>query len=367
MAYESLFTPIDIGGKLKLSNRLVMAPMTTTAGEADGSFSDQEVAYLKRRAEAGIGLIMTPACYIHKSGHAFERQVGCDHDGLLKSLAACARAINEEGAASFLQIHHGGNAAKEAYTGQPPLAPSAVKNRRGTSELPRALTESEIGMLIEAFAEAARRARGAGFTGVEIHGANTYLFQQFFSPYTNRRDDKWGTQTFENRSRFAREVVKAVRGAVGEDYPIAYRISPEEEQPDGYTTEDAIKLLQVLLPLGVDIVHVSSWEYGKGIYTEGTDTHPTRMIRDALPKDVPVIGVGGIRHPDQALQVLNDGVELVALGQELLLDADWARKVRNGDLQTIVSSVATREEIDRLELPDRMKDYVARFFLPSAS
>jgi 2,4-dienoyl-CoA reductase-like NADH-dependent reductase (Old Yellow Enzyme family) len=337
--------------------------MTTTAGEEDGSFSDQEIAYLKRRAEAGIGLIMTPACYVHKSGHAFERQVGCDRDELMGSLTACAKAINEAGAASFLQIHHGGNAAKLAYTGRAPLAPSAVKNRRGTSEMPKELSEAEIEMLIDAFADAAERARGAGFTGIEIHGANTYLFQQFFSRYTNRRTDKWGTQSFENRSRFAREVVKAVRNRVGHDYPIAYRLSPEEEEPDGYTTEEAIELLQAILPLGVDIVHVSTWEYGKGIHTEGTGTHPTSMIRDALPKDVPVIGVGGVRRPDQALRVIEDGVELVALGQELLLDAEWAKKVASGDLDSIVTSVSTREEIDRLELPERMKDYVARFFI----
>jgi 2,4-dienoyl-CoA reductase-like NADH-dependent reductase (Old Yellow Enzyme family) len=364
MTWDSLFIPLDIGGKIRLSNRLVMAPMTTTAGEEDGSFSDQEIAYLRRRAGAGIGLIITPACYVHKSGHAFERQVGCHHDGLIDSLSRCARAINEAGAASFLQIHHGGNAAKQAFTGRPPLAPSPVKNRRGTSELPQQLSETEIVELIDAFAAAAERAHKAGFTGVEIHGANTYLFQQFFSPYTNRRTDRWGTQTFENRCRFACEVVRAVRARVGHEYPIAYRISPEEEHPDGYTTEEAIKLLLAILPLGVDIVHVSSWEYGKGLYTAESNTHPTKMIRDTLPKEVPVIGVGAIRHPNQALRVLNDGVELVALGQQLLLDADWAEKVRNGREPDIIATVSSREQIDRLELPDRMKDYVARFFLP---
>ncbi|MBD3401493.1 NADH-dependent flavin oxidoreductase [candidate division GN15 bacterium] len=364
MAYEPLFQPLSVNHKLDLPNRLVMAPMTTTAGELDGSFSEQEIAYLAQRARAGIGLIMTPACYCHKSGHSFERQVGCHTDDLLPSLSACAGAINAAGAASFLQIHHGGNAAKRHLSGGPPWAPSAVHNRRGTSELPHEMTDDEIETIVASFAAAAQRARRAGFTGIEIHGANTYLFQQFFSPFTNRRTDRWGVQTWENRTRFSAEVVRRVREAVGADYPIAYRLSPEEDHPDGYDTEDAIRLLDTIVPLGIDIVHVSSWEYGAGLrhaYPNGS--HPTRMIREAMPPQIPVIGVGGITLPDQAMRVLEDGVELVAIGRELLLDADWATKVRAGELEHIRTAVTNRAEIDELDVPERMKDYLARFFI----
>lgn len=361
MKYDRLFEPVRLNDKVTAPNRLVMAPMTTTAGETDGQFSEQEIAYLARRAEAGIGLIMTPACYCHKSGHAFERQVGCHSNAMLPGLTACAEAINRHGAASFLQIHHGGNATKEAITGERPRAPSAVQNRRETSELPQAMTVTQIETVIEAFAAAAERAKKAGFTGIEIHGANTYLFQQFFSPFTNKREDEWGCQTLENRSRFAREVVKAVRSAVGPEYPIAYRISPEEPEPDGYSTYDAIDLLNLIVPLGVDIVHVSSWDYGTGVrddYPEGS--HPTKLIRDALPKTVPVIGVGGVWHPDRALRVLEDGVEMVALGRQLLLDADWAKKVKEGRIDEIRMHIYSEEERHGLDLPDRMKGYIQR-------
>lgn len=365
MAYfSSLFEPLVVGGKLSLKNRLVMAPMTTTAGEADGSFSDQEVAYLARRGAAGIALIMTPACYCHKSGHSFERQVACDSDRLVVSLARCAEAINRTGAASFLQIHHGGNAAKERLSGTPPLAPSAVHNRRVTSEMPRALRDDEIWMLVEAFARAAGRAQKAGFSGIELHGANTYLFQQFFSPYTNRRTDQWGTQSWENRTRFAVEVVKAVRTEVGASYPISYRVSPEEPEPEGYSTHDAVQLMQTLIPLGVDIVHVSSWEYGVSVRNDlPTDSNPTKSVREGLAREVPVVGVGGIRRPEQAQRVLDDAVDLVAMGQELLLDADWAVKVRRGDVDQLRVSATTREEVQALEIPELMKPYAERFFL----
>ncbi|MBK7142098.1 MAG: hypothetical protein IPH75_08465 [bacterium] len=375
--YESLFEPLTVGGKLTLRNRLVMAPMTTVSGNLDGTFSDEEINYLGRRAESGIGLVMTPACYVHKSGHSFERQVGCHSDLMLSRLDQCAAAINRHGAASFLQIHHGGNAARSQYIGHPPLAPSAVINRRGTSEMPTAMTEGEIWMVIEAFARAAGRAKQTGFSGIELHGANTYLFQQFFSPFTNQRTDQWGgdlrcdrcdrhqfhdqlelCHRLENRARFAIEVIKAVRGEVGPDYPVAYRISPEEADPDGYSTHDAIQLLGLLIPLGIDIVHVSSWDYGTGIRNDWPDgTHPTKMIRDSIPSRIPVIGVGSILHPADALRVQQDGVDLVGLGRAVLLDADWATKAKKGKVTQIRSSLQSEEERSQLEIPEPMKEY----------
>lgn len=346
-----------------------MAPMTTTSGEKDGSFSKQEINYLANRAKDGIGLIMTPACYCHKSGHAFLNQVGCHNDDMIASLSDCAEAINKHGAASFLQIHHGGNAAKEEYIGRPPMAPSPVKNRRGTSEMPKAMTEDEIEMIIESFAKAADRAKKAGFTGIELHGANTYLFQQFFSPFTNRRNDKWGGSNVSpgmnvlyKRSRFAVEVLKAVRSEVGDDYPISYRISPEEADPLGYSTKDAINLLKLLVPYGVDFLHVSSWEYGKGVRSDiPRGTHPTYMIKAAFPW-LPVIGVGGLSTPDDVMRVMDEGIEFAALGRVLLLEKDWVKKVKNGDADKIRLKLTSEVERMELDLPDQMKEYSKNFF-----
>jgi len=361
MTLDRLFEPLRLTDNCELPNRLVMAPMTTTAGNADGSFSDQEIAYLARRAQGGIGTIITPACYCHKSGHAFEAQVGADTDALLPSLQRCADAVRAAGGKSFLQLHHGGNAARSKFTGQPPHAPSAVRNRRGTSEMPEALTVEQIHEIVAAFASAARRARQAGFDGVELHGANTYLLQQFFSPFTNRRDDVYGVQCRDNQCRFAAEVVAAVRAEVGPDYPVLYRVSPEEEEPDGYRNDDVVELLRRIVPLGIDAVHVSSWEYGKGLYPlTSPDRHPTRIIRESL--SVPVIGVGMIRTPEQALRVVDDGVDMVALGRVLLFDANWGTKVKAGRSDEIRQNVNNREEIDALEVPDRMKAYLRKFY-----
>lgn len=361
MNYIRLFESLRLTDHLTLPNRLVMAPMTTTAGEADGSFSAEEIAYLAARAAGGVSTIMTPACYVHKSGHSFPGQVGAYSDAMLPPLRKCAQAIRAAGGVSILQIHHGGNAAKSEFTGHPPWAPSAVVSRRGTGEMPVAMTVEQIESVTSAFAAAARRARRAGFDGIEIHGANTYLFQQFFSPFTNQRDDEYGVQSWDNRCRFAADVVRRVRAEVGEDYPVFYRISPEEPDPDGYDTQDAIELLRRIVPLGIDVVHVSTWEYGKALrYETSSDRHPTLEIKRAL--SVPVVGVGMIRSPEQALRVLDDGVELVAMGRALLFDAQWAHRIRTGDLAGLRRGVTCVEEIDELDVPDRMHTYLRKFY-----
>jgi 2,4-dienoyl-CoA reductase-like NADH-dependent reductase (Old Yellow Enzyme family) len=377
MDYPRLFEPLVLRCGLRLKNRLVMAPMTTTSSNDDNSFSDAEINYLERRAASGLALVMTPACFCHKSGHSFDHQVGCHDDAMLPRMARCAEAINRYGAASFLQIHHGGNAAKQAYTGRPPMAPSAVHNRRGTSELPRAMAEDEIWTIVEAFATAAVRAREAGFTGIEIHGANGYLFQQFFSPFTNKRTDKWSgdcrcdrcelhqehtelelCHRLTNRARFASEVIKAVRAAVGPDYPISYRLSPEEPEPQGYTVYDTIELLRILVPLGIDIVHISTTAYGTGLYSHyPTGTHPDLLIRRAL-NSTAVIGVGSIYLPDQAMRVLDDGLDLVAMGRAHLLNTDWARKVREDRVDGIRIALKDDSERYHLDIPNPMKEYV---------
>ena len=369
MKYSKLFKSAQLK-KITMKNRLVMAPMTTFSGELDGSFSKQEIKMLSARAEDGIGTIITPACYCHKSGQAFERQVGCDNDSLLSSLLRTSEAINKHGAVSFLQIHHGGNASKEIYTNQAPLAPSACKNRTGTSELPKEMTEDEIWMIIESFAKASGRAKKAGFSGIELHGANTYLLQQFFSPFTNKRTDKWGGNVvlpgrnrLENRSRFSRELLKAVRAEVGESYPIAYRISPEESDPLGYSTKDTIDFLKIIVPYGIDIIHVSSWDYHKNLRNNiPKGTNPTYMIKSAFPY-MPVIGVGGIMMPRQAVEVLEQGIEFVALGKVLLLEKDWVKKVLNGESDSIRTKICSEQERQELDIPDRMKEYSKRFFI----
>lgn len=365
MKYSKLFEPFELPGKLKLRNRLVMAPMTTTSGNIDSTFSDEEISYLTERAADGIGLVMSPACYVHKTGHSFERQVGCHNDEMLPRLHRLADAINRHGAASFLQLYHGGNAAKSAMVGGPTLSSSAVKNRAGNSEMPQAMTLADLHMVQEAFATAADRAKRAGFTGVEIHGANTYLLQQFFSPFTNKRQDDYGCQNMENRTRFARETVAQIRQAVGAEYPISYRVSPEEADPDGYSTADTVELLKIVSEAGVDLMHISAREYGTSLRKDLAEgSNPTGYIKEALGAGIPVIAVGGIITPVRASEVLREGLDLVALGRGLLLNANWVQKVESGQEEKLVSTITSERELEALEIPPRMKGYIKKWYLP---
>jgi 2,4-dienoyl-CoA reductase-like NADH-dependent reductase (Old Yellow Enzyme family) len=157
-------------------------------------------------------------------------------------------------------------------------------------------------------------------------------------------------------------VVKEIRKEVGQDYPIIYRISPEEEEPLGYSTYDTIRFLELLLTCGVDIIHVSSWQFHDSLRKDIPEgKNPTTLIKDAFP-DIPVIGVGGIMTPEQALDVVRHGIDLVAMGKVLMLEKDWARKVINGDEDKIRTKITSEEERQSLDIPDHMKEYSRHFF-----
>ena len=189
----SLFSPLRLPvSGVELPNRLLMAPMTTYSGHPDGTISDGEVAYLRRRAAGGFGAIITAACYVDRAGQGFVGQWGCDREERLPSLQRAADAIRSAGAVAILQIHDAGRMSDPQILEGPPRSASAVAALRPGALLPRPLSHAEVLASIAAFAAAARRAVQAGFHGVEIHGANTYLPQQFFSPHSNRRDDAWG-------------------------------------------------------------------------------------------------------------------------------------------------------------------------------
>ncbi|MBE0643830.1 MAG: NADH-dependent flavin oxidoreductase, partial [Bacteroidetes bacterium] len=208
MSLHALFTPLRLRCGLTLSNRITVAPMTTWSSHQDGTIHPDEIAYLRRRSR-GPALVMTAACYVQPEGHAFDGQWSCHSDAMLPSLRSAADAIHDEGALAVLQIHHGGRMCPASLLGHAPLSASAVPAERPGADIPRAMTEEEILACIDAFADATRRAIAAGYDGVEIHGANTYLLQQFFSPHSNRRDDAWGG-TLEKRMRFPLAVARAV-------------------------------------------------------------------------------------------------------------------------------------------------------------
>jgi 2,4-dienoyl-CoA reductase-like NADH-dependent reductase (Old Yellow Enzyme family) len=332
LGVPDLFAPFTLG-HLTLRNRLVFAPCTTYssfdatsglhAGGPDGHIAPAELRYLERRA-AQVGLVVTAACYTTRDGKGFTGQWGCDADDKLPSLEAAASAIRRGGAVSFLQIHDAGRQSPSALIGKPARAPSSVSMPREGAETPRAMTEADIEAAIGAFADAATRARRAGFDGVEIHGANTYLLQQFLSPHSNRRLDAWGG-SLENRLRFPLAVVRRVREVVGADFPVAYRYSPEETWEPGMTITDTSALLEALRGFNLAYISVSTGDYWQPGLRDPSDTTPRAVIAKNLMPDTSVMGVGKLWTRGDAERVLENGTDLVALGRALICDPEWTR------------------------------------------
>lgn len=214
--------------------------------------------------------------------------------------------------------------------------------------IPRALEEQEILEIIQAFGASTRRAIEAGFAGVEIHGANRFLIQQFFSPYTNRRDDRFGGNVYK-RMAFPLAIVDEVKKVVAEHakrpFLVGYRFSPEEEMTPGITMGDTLKLVDVLANQNLDYLQVSlmdSWSKPR----RGVEDNRSRMeiIHELVGQRVPVIGVGSIRTPVEALRVLQSGVPFVALGRELIIDPDWVEKITLGKENEIRTALTLNDQ-----------------------
>lgn len=317
---------------VRVENRIVMAPMTTFSGNADGSVSEAELAYYKRRA-TGLGILVTACAYVIPHGKGFFGQIGAHSDEMIPSLSLLASTIKAEGAKAILQIYHGGRMCpvNEVPNGTIYSA-SAVAAEREGAPVPQAMTDLEILETIHAFGEATRRAIQAGFDGVEIHGANTYLLQQFFSPHSNRRTDSWGGDVY-NRMAFPLAVVNEVKTAIDKHakapFIIGYRISPEEIENPGITIEDSLLLVEALAKKNLDYLHVSTMDFWGVSLRKPSDTKPrTLMIHEKVGHLLPIIGVGGIKSTEDANAVLEAGIPLVAIGRVLLMEPDWVRKIK---------------------------------------
>lgn len=316
-----MFSTIDSAvafGTMLSKNPLVLAPMTTYSSYDDGMIREDEVVFLEHRARAGFGVVMTAACYVHKTGHAFQGQWACDRDETIPSLRAAADAIRRGGARSVLQIHHGGRQCPERLCGRV-LSASAVKSSHAHASEPNPMTMSEIDEVVEAFGKAAARAVKAGFDGVEIHGANTYLLQQFVSPMTNHREDAYGT----DRLRFSRDVVEEVMAQVPEGYPVGYRFSPEESEENGITWAHTTELIETLCRYPLAWLHISLRHYAQGsIRGEFEDPIASRVVA-IINRRVPFINVGSIQRRSDVEAALAMRADAVAVGKAAITDPDW--------------------------------------------
>jgi len=327
----SPFESINIG-PLKLSNRLAMAPMKTAYGTTAGKVTDRLIAYLRRRAEGGVGLIISEPLYIDRRGTEHPKQLGIDADDKLDGLNRLVDEVHGAGTRILAHINHGGRAANPKAAGGPPEAPSAVVCPRTGFE-PEVLEENRIIEIIMAFAAAALRAKQTGFDGVELQFGLGYLVSQFLSPATNLRDDAYGGAP-HHRMRFAKEVFSGVRKAVGDGFPIGARISGSEKVPGGLDVEDAKNLAGRLEEWGVDVIHVATgsnceslpWYFQHMTLPQGVNEAIAAEIKGRV--GVPVMAAGRLGDPARIREVIGTSmVDMVALGRPLLADPDLPRKM----------------------------------------
>jgi NADPH2 dehydrogenase len=304
---------------LTLRCRIVMAPMATELATKAGVVTERLIEHYAKRSKA-LGLLVVEHSYVSVQGKLSERQLGLHDDNMIPGLKKLVQSVQVINTPIIAQINHAGAHASRKITGMPSVAPSSAEGARE-------LQLSEIEDVSCAFALAAERAMKAGFDGVEVQGAHGFLVNQFFSPLTNRRSDKYGG-SLENRMRFPLEVIKKVKEMIG-DKVLMYRLGVDDLDPAGAGTEDSKRLALKLQDAGVDIIDVSGGLCGsrpeklQGI--QGYFVSYAHQIREVV--SVPVVGVGGIKNPEYADKLVRDGmVDLVAVGTELWKDPEWAVK-----------------------------------------
>jgi 2,4-dienoyl-CoA reductase-like NADH-dependent reductase (Old Yellow Enzyme family) len=315
----SILEPLTFRTGLQSRNRVVLAPMTNKQSHADGTLSDDELGWLCSRAEGGYGVVMTCAAHVTRDGQGWPGELGVFDDAHVPGLRRLAQALRERGAASIVQIFHGGMRADERVTGQTPWSASE-------SEGVRAATPDDLQRTIAAFAAAARRCHEAGFDGVEIHGAHGYLLTQFASAVDNRRTDAWGG-TLDNRARLVREVTRAVRASVPSTFTVGVRLSLEDfGNARGLDLDESLQVARWLADDGVDFVHASLWRALLNS-RKRPEEHVVPQLRAVLPRDVSILVAGTVWTRDEAESLLERGADAVALGRAAICNRDWPLRI----------------------------------------
>jgi 2,4-dienoyl-CoA reductase-like NADH-dependent reductase (Old Yellow Enzyme family) len=339
-------------GKLEIKNRFVRSATYEGLATDEGEITEKLVDFYKKLAEGGSGLIITSYAFIQQSGQANNKQIGVYKDDFIPGLKKITDIIHEhgEGCKVVLQLVHAG---RQSHHVKETVAPSAVLEKF-SNKMPREMTTNEIVETIESFALAARRAKEAGFDGVQLHGAHGYLISEFLSPYTNKRTDQYGGNT-NNRLRFVEQIYRRSRDLVGDDFPFLIKMNCDDFLEGGITLDESKKITKMLSNIGYDAIEISScmWETVKRKKNEigwkptfipesrmaiGSVNEPAyhlpyaKEIKKGI--DIPLILVGGLNSIDLVEEILNKGdADFVALSRPLIREPDlpnrWMKGIGN--------------------------------------
>lgn len=342
-ATPALLSPLTVRG-MTLRNRVVMPPMGSNLALPDGTVSDDQLDYYEQRARGGTGLIIVEnICVSFPGGSNGTTQLRIDHDRYVPRLWALTERLHRHGAKAAIQLNHAGASANPARTGVPSVSSSDLPTKPGGS-VPVPMTTEQIADVVRDYAAAALRAQRAGFDAVELHAGHSYLLSQFLSPVYNRRTDAYGGSQ-ENRARIVREVLEAVRAAVGPRYPVMLRISADELVAGGNTLEDSLELMELLVD-EVDVIDVSAalasnlqYQIDRMDLPDGWRSGMARAFREKF--GLPTITSGNVRDPEVAERIVADGdSDLVAVGRGLIAEPWWVAKIQQGRADRILDCIS---------------------------
>lgn len=320
--------------------------MSEALGTTTHSPSESLVTLYKTWADGGAGLVMTGNVMIDQSALGEPKNVVVEDERDLKMLTKWAKAGTDNGTHLWMQLNHPGKQSPKMISTKP-VAPSAVPLEGGLKRFfnePRALRFSEIEDLIVRFGEAARIAKKAGFTGVQIHAAHGYLFNQFLSPYHNQRTDEWGG-TLANRMRFLEEAYNEIRKQVGVSFPIGIKLNSADFQKGGFTEEESMEVLQRMSEIGIDLIEISGGNYENPIMM-GAAVKESTIKREAYFIDyaknaqnlisTPIVVTGGFRSQEGMEQAVENGeIDMVGIARPFALVPDLANRIFNGTYKTV--------------------------------
>ena len=333
-----LFSPFEIEGK-QLKNRCVVPAMVMNFCNEDGTCTEKFTAYHEAKAKGGFGMIITEDFAVTPRGKGFKYLPGLWNDGQITGFREFTERIHKHDTVIIAQIYHAGRQTSKDVIGEAPEAPSAIPCPF-SPDMPEEMTVERIREVIACYGDCARRAKEAGFDGVEIHGAHGYLIAQFMSPYSNKRTDEYGGP-LQNRIRFALEISEDIRKKCGKDFIVGYRISADEFVTGGRSIEDTKTIVPYLDRAGISYVHVTA-----GVYRSFDTVIPSMYCSHAwiadLAKEVkqvthlPVITVGRYNDPRIADTVLAcNKADLVSMGRQSLADPETPNKAKEGRFEDI--------------------------------
>lgn len=347
----SLFDSVSFNHGPAMPNRFMLAPLTNTQSNADGTISDAEHKWLTMRAEGGFGLTMTAASHVQKVGQGFPGQLGTFDDIHIPGHQRLAHEIKRHHSLAIVQLHHAGNRSPKELVGTP-VCPSDDPSTGA-----RALTGGEVEQLIQDFVDAAVRTEKAGYDGAELHGAHGYVLAQFLSPEINQRTDKWGG-SLENRSRIIFEIIDGIRAVTGPDFNLSIRLSPERF---GVVTSEIVEVYTRLVDEAkVDFIDMSLWDITKlGVDDDYKDKHLIDVFANIERGSVKLAVAGKIYSAADCRFALDHGADFVAIGRGAILHHDFPRLCAENPDFTVRPLPVSRETLLEEGLSEAFVTYMS--------